>query len=255
MKILASDFDNTLFFLDFRNDGEGYIKKTDIEKIEDFQAKGNLFGLCTGRALFDVFFDAKDIISFDFYILASGAVILDKDYKTLHKAVIPFSTIKDMYLLFKNKYNYSPLFVTEKSFCCIQKKIYNVDTDIYQSIDEMDDLEFIAISYVLNTLEESYNLCTELNSKYGDIIVGYQNSTNVDIVLKGNSKGTGIELIKKYYNLDKIYGIGDSYNDLPMLQKVDVPFTFHCSPEPVKQQAAYLVDDIAQAIEIIEQEN
>ena len=40
-----------------------------------------------------------------------------------------------------------------------------------------------------------------------------------------------------------------------MLQKVDVPFTFHCSPEPVKQQAAYLVDDIAQAIEIIEQEN
>ena len=34
-----------LFFRDFRNDGEGYIKKTDIEKIEDFQAKGNLFGL------------------------------------------------------------------------------------------------------------------------------------------------------------------------------------------------------------------
>ena len=141
MKILASDFDNTLFFRDFRNDGEGYIKKTDIEKIEDFQAKGNLFGLCTGRALFDVFFDAKDIISFDFYILASGAVILDKDYKTLHKAVIPFSTIKDMYLLFKNKYNYSPLFVTEKSFCCIQKKIYNVDTDIYQSIDEIPQIQ------------------------------------------------------------------------------------------------------------------
>lgn len=56
MKILASDFDNTLFFRDFRNDGEGYIKKTDIEKIEDFQGKGNFFGLCTGRALFDVFF-------------------------------------------------------------------------------------------------------------------------------------------------------------------------------------------------------
>ena len=119
MKILASDFDNTLFFRDFRNDGEGYIKKTDIEKIEDFQAKGNLFGLCTGRALFDVFFDAKDIISFDFYILASGAVILDKDYKTLHKAVIPFSTIKDIYkqshlpLIFQHIYYICQIFLSD----------------------------------------------------------------------------------------------------------------------------------------------
>lgn len=254
MKILASDFDNTLFFRDFRENGDGYIKRKDIEKIEEFQSSGNYFGLCTGRALFDVFFDAKDIINFDFYILASGAVILDRDYNTLHKAVIPFSIIKDMYLHFKNKYNYSPLFVTEKSFCCIQKKIYDVDTDIYQSIDEMADLEFIAISYVLDTLEESSNLCNELNAKYGDTMIGYQNSTNVDIVCIGNSKGTGIEFIKKYFNTNKIYGIGDSYNDLPMLEKVDVPFTFRTSPDTVKQQADYLVDDIAEAIDIIENE-
>lgn len=252
MKILASDFDNTLFFRDFRDNGEGYMKERDVEKIKDFQARGNFFGLCTGRALFDVFFDAKDIIQFDFFILASGAVILDKNYNTLHKAVLPFSIIKDMYLYFKNKYNYSPLFVTEKSFCCIKKKIYDVDTDIYLSIDAMADLEFISISYVLDTLEESYNLCRELNMKYGDTIIGYQNSTNIDIVLKGNSKGTGIEFIKKYFGVDKICGIGDSYNDLPMLEKVDVPFTFHSSPEPVKQRASYLVNNIAEAIEIIE---
>ena len=51
--------------------GEAIVIKDeeDIEKIEQFQAVGNLFGLCTGRALFDVFFDAKDIIDFDFYIL------------------------------------------------------------------------------------------------------------------------------------------------------------------------------------------
>lgn len=252
MKIFASDFDNTLFFRDFRDNGAGYIKEKDIEMIKEFQSRGNSFGLCTGRALFDVFFDAKDIIIFDFYILASGAVILDRNYHTLHRAVIPFSVIKDMYLHFKNKYNYSPIFVTEKNFCCIQKKIYDVDTDIYQSIEEMADLEFIAISYVLDTLEESYNLCRELNMKYGDMIIGYQNSTNIDIVLKGNSKGTGIEFIKKYFGVDKIYGIGDSYNDLPMLEKVDVPFTFHSSPEPVKQRASYLVNNIAEAIEIIE---
>ena len=98
MIIFASDFDNTLFYHQGEN---GYIRKEDIEKIEQFQAVGNLFGLCTGRALFDVFFDAKDIIDFDFYILVSGALILDKNYKILHKASIPFSVIKNMYLHFK----------------------------------------------------------------------------------------------------------------------------------------------------------
>lgn len=252
MKILASDFDNTLFFRDFRENDEGHVKEKDIEKIKEFQSNGNLFGLCTGRALFDVFFDAKDIINFDFYILASGAVILDRNYKTLHKASIPFSAVKDMYLYFQQKYHYRPIFITEENFCCIQEKIYDVDTQIYQSIDEMSHLEFIAICYVLDSTEASYNLCNELNLRYGDTMIGYQNSTNVDIVFKGNSKGTGIQFIKDYFNTDKIYGIGDSYNDLPMLKTVDVPFTFHSSPKPVKDKAAYLVDDIAEAIEIIE---
>ena len=138
MIIFASDFDNTLFYHQGEN---GYIRKEDIEKIEQFQAVGNLFGLCTGRALFDVFFDAKDIIDFDFYIHVSGALILDKNYKILHKASIPFSVIKNMYLHFKNKYGYNPLLVTEKSFCCVQEKVYDVDTDIYQSIYDMSDLE------------------------------------------------------------------------------------------------------------------
>lgn len=252
MIIFASDFDNTLFYHQGEN---GYIRKEDIEKIEQFQAVGNLFGLCTGRALFDVFFDAKDIIDFDFYILVSGALILDKNYKILHKASIPFSVIKNMYLHFKNKYGYNPLLVTEKSFCCVQEKVYDVDTDIYQSIYDMSDLEFIGVSYVLDSLEASRTLCEELNARYGDTIIGYQNSTSVDIVCKGNSKGTGIKFVKKYLKANKIYGISDSYNDLPMLETVDVSFTFHSSPESVQKQATHLVSGIAEAIDIIEQEN
>ena len=44
MKILASDFDNTLFF----RDG---VHKQDVEAIRTFQKQGHLFGLCTGRQL------------------------------------------------------------------------------------------------------------------------------------------------------------------------------------------------------------
>ena len=51
-------------------------KKQDKEAIEKYQ-KEHLFGVCSGRprcALFDL-----KQLKLDFYILSSGAVILDKD--------------------------------------------------------------------------------------------------------------------------------------------------------------------------------
>lgn len=249
MKVFASDFDNTLFLF---KDGKGYFNPKDIEKIKEFQSKGNLFGLCTGRSLYDVFFDAKDILEFDFYILVSGAIILDKNQTPLHKATIPFPVIKDMYLYFKNKYNYNPLFVTDQRFSCVNCMVFeDVDTDIYEDIDHMSHREFAGVTYVLDNSEEAHQLCTELNQLYGQTIIGYQNATNVDIVCRGTSKGSGIEFIKKHLGVDTIFGIGDSFNDLPMLEKVDVSFTFNSSPKQVQQQATHLVNSIAEALSII----
>ena len=69
MKALASDIDGTLVF-------NQQIKKQDKEAIEKYQ-KEHLFGVCSGRprcALFDL-----EKPKLDFYILSSGAEILDKD--------------------------------------------------------------------------------------------------------------------------------------------------------------------------------
>ena len=68
MKALASDIDGTLVF-------NQQIKKQDREAIEKYQ-KEHLFGVCSGRprcALFDL-----EKLKLDFYILSSGAMILDK---------------------------------------------------------------------------------------------------------------------------------------------------------------------------------
>ena len=69
MKALASDIDGTLVF-------NQQIKKQDRKAIEKYQ-KEHLFGVCSGRprcALFDL-----EKLKLDFYILSSGAEILDKD--------------------------------------------------------------------------------------------------------------------------------------------------------------------------------
>ena len=84
-----------------------------------------------------------------------------------------------------------------------------------------------------------------------DLFVYFQ---SVVIVRKGCSKGTGIKIIKDHYRLEKIAGIGDSYNDLPMLNVVDTAFTFKTSPQEIKKQVHYCVNDIAEAIALLEVE-
>ena len=42
MILFASDFDNTLHFVDEK--GNGYFKKEDIEAIKRFRREGNVFG-------------------------------------------------------------------------------------------------------------------------------------------------------------------------------------------------------------------
>ena len=71
------------------------------------------------------------------------------------------------------------------------------------------------------------------------------------MVAKGCSKGTGIEFVKAHYGIDKMCGIGDSFNDLPMLRQADTSFTFDYSAEKVQAEADYVVNTVADAVKIL----
>ena len=49
----------------------------------------------------------------------------------------------------------------------------------------------------------------------------------------------------------QVYGIGDSYNDIPMLESADCSFTFRDSPQIVQEKATHIVSSISEAIEMI----
>ena len=87
MKVLASDFDGTLFF----KDETPTIREKDIEAIKKFQAAGNKFGICTGRHLRGILDVTKNKIDFDFYILNSGCIILDHDCNPIYERWIDYS--------------------------------------------------------------------------------------------------------------------------------------------------------------------
>ena len=70
MKILASDFDNTIYFPDNEN-----VTKSNIESIKKFITKGNIFCIITGRNYTDlkVFLNEYNI-PYSYYYYQKGFV-------------------------------------------------------------------------------------------------------------------------------------------------------------------------------------
>ena len=89
---VASDFDNTLYFWG----EEEPMRAADIFGIVYYQQRGGLFGICTGRSLVGV----RDVIGPymrpDFYILASGALVLDGEEKVLFRECLPLEIVEEI---------------------------------------------------------------------------------------------------------------------------------------------------------------
>ena len=251
MKILASDFDNTLYFYDGQRD---YYHQADIQAIKKFQQAGNLFGLCTGRNYKGVTNYNYHHIRYDFFILCSGAKILDQNGEVIFQKFIPAKLVKEIIKDYSNV-DTSGVDKGEMYFLNHHDPV-NKNHRLITSLDEVsDNLE--AFSLHLDNEEMAYQESLKIKEKYGDVIAVYQNERHLDFAPLGCSKGAGILKIIEYFKVDNqdMAVIGDSYNDLPMFAVVDQAFTFNRSPEKVKQAAKYLVDGIDECIEkLLEQE-
>jgi len=247
MIALASDFDGTLLF-------NSNIKQQDIIKIKEFQKKGNLFGVCSGRPLNGLSVHTKNIIDYDFMIVSTGAMICKGTNEIIYKQCIPLEIIKQIHNTYVDKYDVR-----------IQANgdMYKIRTPNKKSEDKfsiecnsIDEIKGDIYGLCIDTVNENNAklLVKEIKQNYPQV-EPYQNVKDIDIVHSGVSKGSGIKFYKEYTKLKQIAGIGDSYNDMPMLKQVDISFTFHHSPKEVKLIANYIVSSVAEAIDILIKNN
>ena len=128
----------------------------------------------------------------------------------------------------------------------------------YNVITGMDDAPKGLVHGVgihCETLEEAAALTKEINDKYGEYLNAFQNVIEVDIAPKGTSKGEAVSVIRDYYGDCKIYGIGDSLNDLPLLEASDVSYTFPYALAEVQAKVTKVVKNICEALEDSMQDN
>lgn len=241
MKVLASDFDGTLFF------GEDGFRESDLRAIERFQSAGHLFGVCTGRPLLGITVPVDNQIDLDFYILSSGALILDKQQNVIEKHVMSLDLTKRIYNDYRDQVKI--LIQCGGGICTFDSSNVPIQRTLIHSIDDIKD-EIYGVSFETKSIEEARIICQQLNQTYIEIDA-FQNNEFIDIVKKGCSKGNALKTLANYYKIDAIAGIGDSFNDIPMLTVSNPSFTFTYSPLEVQAKANQIVENIEEAIAFI----
>lgn len=222
MKVLASDYDGTLRT-------EEIVDVNDVHAIQKFREKGNLFGLVTGRSMESIQKEiANNKIEFDFIVGNNGGVIYDKDFNRLECVYMDFNKALDIISYIKtldcvsyviNDGFHRFKFSVDKNQ--IDHKYGNLKDTTEKEEEILDRGKIAQLVISLNDQMLAEEISHYINTNFKGFAVAYVNINCVDIVPVGVSKAEGLYFIEQHLGLehDDIYAIGDSFNDIPMLEE------------------------------------
>ena len=246
-KVFASDFDGTLYF--YKADVK--LPPENVKKIKEYQAAGHLFGLCTGRQVGGLTPFIGGIIEPDFYITSSGANIVDRGFEPILKRGVDRGAADALVKKYKDGHRMT--LDVEGDICVFAPMDYPGKYYVITGVDDAPPGLIHQVSIHNETLEEAAAVSAWVNENCGDRVTAFQNVIEVDIAPKGCSKGLGVEYLRDYMKAQwgdvTLFGIGDSINDLPLIDAADVSYTFPYAPEEVQRRADKVVETIVDALE------
>ena len=82
--------------------------------------------------------------------------------------------------------------------------------------------------------------------KFKDLNITWWHENSADLISKGSNKATGIKKILEHYNipLEESIAIGDSHNDIEMLEQSKISIAMGNSTDEIKQMADFVTTDI-----------
>ena len=247
-KVFASDFDGTLYF--YKADVK--LPPENVEKIREYQAAGHLFGLCTGRQVGGLTPFITGFVEPDFFITSSGANILGRGYTPIRKLGVD-RDVADAIVREMNPKGYKLTLDVEGNICVFAEMDYPGKYYVITGVDDCPPGLIHQVSIHTESLEEAAHWSAYINERYGDKVEAFQNVIEIDIAPQGCSKGKGVEFLREYmreqYGDILLFGIGDSINDLPLLEASDISYTFPYAPEIVQKKATKVVSTIVDALE------
>lgn len=193
MKILASDFDKTLYI----QDSKSFEKN--IDTIKKFISDGNIFIIITGRSYFNIkVLLNKYSIPYSYLICEDGAKIYDSNDYCISTVMIDPS-------------------IVNKIISTVDDHLYNyLLDDGYNYTNNINDCVKIAIPY--DNFDDACLLLEEIKNNVS--VEGYISDKHININSSGVNKCNALKRIMNIekFNYNDIHVIGDDINDLEMIQ-------------------------------------
>ena len=198
MKIIASDFDNTIYYLE--EDERNYRNKPNVEAINNFINQGNIFIIITGRNYSDLKVLLNEIgLKYSYLVCLDGAKLFNNvDYCLETKLMKPDEVSKIIEILDKLDCN------------------YYLD-DGYNRTDNIND----TVKVVVETKdEEEKEKILDIVNKEMNVHI-YKSRYHVNLIDKTVNKRDALKKLFNLENLDynKLTCIGDNDNDYLMLKE------------------------------------
>ncbi len=228
IKLIASDYDKTFH----RNDEQDL--KTNLNAVKEWRNQGHLFAISTGRDVASMLYEKKvRNIDYDYIISLNGSFIVDGDNNVLFKQSLDKRLARELVTMLKEKFadeliisnGFDGCNMTNKKASLnneVAREVYQRNSKIYsKSIETALDGEVLLIGCLNDNLEKAKELQEEILLKYANEVEVFINLNYINIVPKGISKASGLDIIIKHAGADSdfVSVIGDDLNDIPMLEK------------------------------------
>lgn len=251
MKLLATDYDGTLKFGDS-------VQEKDVKAIQEWRKAGNLFAIVTGRSKESISQELEEKgIEVDYFVTNNGGMVFDNKGEVLLETTLDNLAAIDLM--------YASHEIPEIVSYTVNDGVNRHKVEVHTNYEDhryarlkpdwteeeiMDSGRFAQIVYSCATPEDAQILAENVNLHFGDIVTAFANNFVVDIVSKGINKATGIDFVSAYasVNDEDVYCIGDSHNDVPMLEAYDNSAVVSMAYDEVKDVAHYEFDNVADYI-------
>ena len=266
IKILFCDLDGTLLLNGDNHSGR--VSNENIKAIKKLEENGIKFGIATSRS--NKFIYKQMECEHEIDTVAFNGNLVTCDHKILSNVSFTYDELLMISRMLKVDEDNRHMFITIDNDVLFYDLNYKrVQGYIKNELNYVQDHNIILNENFYDYLKEHYHkICfiigvfpnKEIADKAREELKLLESIQYVDTsertctFTKNNiDKVTGILEIANYYGIkeDEIAVIGDSYNDLKMIQTFKHSFCMSHGPESIKKESRYIVNHVHECIEMI----
>lgn len=231
------DIDGTLISDSFR------IPQENLDAIDAARALGHKVFINTGRSWGNIPDELREQFNVDGVIAGSGAMIII-DGETVYKRGYDSETVRKTAEYFFENRDCWCVFEGLKTNYIIANAGYKVRDGRQIELKSIGDLELFLPDEEIQVIAAGEHVPDEFMARFKDEMSFFVMRTYVDFVIKGCGKAKGIEKVLELTGIarENTIAIGDSSNDLEMLEYAGISVAMGNSQEHILGVVDYVTD-------------